>query len=230
MLRRAGGAGVGRLVAAAAETSSCVSAATAAAAFSSTSGSSLSSSLRSGLRSALSRCAEPSGRAAASASAAAAGRQWRVAPWQQVRRQWGGGRPSSGGWTDRRGYEHFDGRGSFLSMRSRGTPDGRRAVRWLVIIGGAGTVVWVRSRQEVPYTGGLPRRRMPWPRQAAAPAWRASPSPSVAWQPFLQASSCVHAVDGRRRVPPDLWQGACTPSWWTPSLRWRCVADRNCSR
>lgn len=75
-----------------------------------------------------------------------------MASWQQVGRQWGGraGYSSNAGWRDRRGYEHFDGRGSYLAMH-RG--NGQRTVRWLVILGGAGTIVWIRSRQEVPFTG-----------------------------------------------------------------------------
>jgi hypothetical protein len=52
-----------------------------------------------------------------------------------------------------RGYQHFGGRrsqGYAVLIHSREAR--RRAARWLVVLGGGGAIVWVSSRQEVPYT------------------------------------------------------------------------------
>lgn len=57
---------------------------------------------------------------------------------QQIRQQW----------TDRRGYQHFEQRGRFISGGYT-----RRSYLVLGVAGAGGLVVWVGSLQEVPYTG-----------------------------------------------------------------------------
>lgn len=55
----------------------------------------------------------------------------------------------------RRGYQHFGGRGQrgFAVVYSQ---EGRkRALRWVAVLGAGGAVVWVSSRQEVPYTARM---------------------------------------------------------------------------
>jgi len=52
-----------------------------------------------------------------------------------------------------RGYQHFRGRRSQGYAVLIHSPEARRrAARWLVVLGGGGAIVWVSSRQEVPYT------------------------------------------------------------------------------
>ena len=89
--------------------------------------------LRRGLR----QAAEES---AASWSAAKAVQGSRPPVMQQARQQW----------TDRRGYEHFGGRGGYAVMQPQTS---RRTVTWVVVLGAGGGVVWYSGRQEVPYTG-----------------------------------------------------------------------------
>ncbi|GAB4823202.1 hypothetical protein N2152v2_010248 [Parachlorella kessleri] len=60
--------------------------------------------------------------------------------WQQTRAQW----------TDRRGYQHFDGRGRYVVV---GGTSNRRTYVILGVCGAGSLVVWYSSRQEVPYTG-----------------------------------------------------------------------------
>lgn len=71
---------------------------------------------------------------------------WRVTSWQQVRHQRG----------DNRGYQHFGGgrgRTGVALLHSRDAQT--RALRYVVLLGGGGAIVWVSSRQEVPYTGRM---------------------------------------------------------------------------
>jgi len=54
-----------------------------------------------------------------------------------------------------RGYQHFQGRGR-PGQALLSSPQGRqRAVKWVAVVGTCGAVVWVSSRQEVPYTGRM---------------------------------------------------------------------------
>lgn len=71
--------------------------------------------------------------------------KWRPASWQQARQQW----------TDRGGYHHFGGRGRPAAAVLYSQDARRRTLRWLVVLGGGAAVVWVTSRQEVPYTGRM---------------------------------------------------------------------------
>lgn len=53
------------------------------------------------------------------------------------------------------GYQHFGGRGQrgyavVYSQEAR-----KRALRWVAVLGAGGAVVWVSSRQKVPYTGRM---------------------------------------------------------------------------
>lgn len=52
----------------------------------------------------------------------------------------------------RRGYQHFGGRGqqAYAVVHSREART--RALRVLAVVGAGGAVIWVSSRQEVPYT------------------------------------------------------------------------------
>ena len=97
---------------------------------------------RHGLGAAARRAAEQ--QAAAAAAAAGRAAPSRGAALQQAR--W------RGSWTDRSGYSHFQGRGAprYAVVYSRDSR--RRALRWLAVLGGGGAIIWVRSRQEVPYT------------------------------------------------------------------------------
>ena len=53
-----------------------------------------------------------------------------------------------------RGYQHFGGRGQQgLSAVVYSREARRRTLRWLVVLGGGGALIWVSSRQEIPYTG-----------------------------------------------------------------------------
>lgn len=87
------------------------------------------------------RAARP-GTQHAQGAAAAAARGWRVSAWQQMRRQW----------TDGRGYQHFRGRGRPASAVLHSREARNRAATILAVVGAGGTVVWVSSREEVPYT------------------------------------------------------------------------------
>ncbi|KAL4437390.1 hypothetical protein ABPG75_004529 [Micractinium tetrahymenae] len=78
-------------------------------------------------------------------AAGCSGGRWRVSSWQQVRQQY----------TDNRGYQHFGGRGRPYAAVVYSQDARRRAVRWLVVLGAGAAVVWVTSRQEVPYTGRM---------------------------------------------------------------------------
>ena len=51
-----------------------------------------------------------------------------------------------------RGYQHFGGRSQGYAVLIHSPEARRRAARWLVVLGGGGAIVWVSSRQEVPYT------------------------------------------------------------------------------
>ena len=55
----------------------------------------------------------------------------------------------------RSGYQHFGGRGQpgYAVVYSREAR--RRALRWVAVVGAGGAIVWVSSRQEVPYTGRM---------------------------------------------------------------------------
>lgn len=55
-------------------------------------------------------------------------------------------------WTDRGGYSHFQGRGAPRLAVLSSPEDRRRVLRWLAVLGGGGAIVWVSSRQEVPFT------------------------------------------------------------------------------
>lgn len=53
------------------------------------------------------------------------------------------------------GYHHFGGRGRPAAAVLYSQDARRRTLRWLVVLGGGAAVVWVTSRQEVPYTGRM---------------------------------------------------------------------------
>ncbi|KAL4855091.1 Mitochondrial metalloendopeptidase OMA1 [Chlorella vulgaris] len=72
---------------------------------------------------------------------------WRVSTWQQQVRQ-----------LRNDGYQHFGSGGGGGGGRQRGyavmysAAARRRAAVWVAVVGGGGVVVWVSSRQEIPYT------------------------------------------------------------------------------
>jgi hypothetical protein len=53
---------------------------------------------------------------------------------------------------NRRGYQHFDGRGRQAYVVLHSPAAQRRAAIWLAVIGGGSVLIWATSRQEVPYT------------------------------------------------------------------------------
>jgi hypothetical protein len=89
------------------------------------------------------------GSRAASQQLQGASRQdcWRVCTWQQQVRQ-----------LRNDGYQHFGSGGGGGGGGQRGyavmysAAARRRAAVWVAVVGGGGVVVWVSSRQEIPYT------------------------------------------------------------------------------